>query len=805
MKARIGTLLLASSMFVMPAAALAQVAPAEEAPGATQGLEDIVVTARRQSESLLNVPVAVSAISRDTLERARVNDLQNIAELAPNVMIASTNNGAAISVRGVGTAGFDPGFDQSVAINIDGVTVGRGKIVGASQFDIQQVEILKGPQALFFGKNSPAGVVSLTSAGPTAEFSGQVRAGYETEAEERYAEAFVSGPISDTLGFRVAGRYSKMSGWIKNNALSSGTNLAFPAFQIPGKSFKATPQDEAYAIRGTLKWAPTDQFTADLKFTYGRLNSNNDSQSEGYCGGAQAATGHMSITSLGLVFAGLPGVVFDPASDCKLNQKTSVGLLPTELTANWDAAQKKGGKYWNAQDTYLGNLTMNYEPTEDLTLTSVTGYAKLYNRGLQNIDRTSFAVIVSAPAERARTWSQELRLASSFDGPLNFVTGGYFEDAKRSNKFQPILGFVGFDPANGGSAYTFENIWHTKSKTYSAFGQLKWAIVEQVELSGGVRYSKETKTGTGVNLYLNQLAIAAFGLAPVGQVVRKKNSFSNWSPEITLRYKPASNLTTYVAYKTGFKAGGLSTAATISRVYVANPDLLAFRPEKSKGFEAGFKGELFDRTVRFDVTAYRYNFTDLQLSTFNPNIVTYFVNNAGKSRTTGVESSVAWKATPELTLNGNASYTDAKFLTFQNAQCYTDIVGTAACTPSGYDRSGQVLPRSPKWVLTGGFDYSREVGENLKIGFGGNATFNSDFQTSELGNPAGVVDSFWRFDASIRVGAADGKWELALLGRNLTNEYYPVVTSDATLAPAGNYGAYMLRPRQIAIQGTMKF
>jgi iron complex outermembrane receptor protein len=102
-------------MFVMPAAALAQVAPAEEAPGATQGLEDIVVTARRQSESLLNVPVAVSAISRDTLERARVNDLQNIAELAPNVMIASTNNGAAISVRGVGTAGFDPGFDQSVA------------------------------------------------------------------------------------------------------------------------------------------------------------------------------------------------------------------------------------------------------------------------------------------------------------------------------------------------------------------------------------------------------------------------------------------------------------------------------------------------------------------------------------------------------------------------------------------------------------------------------------------------------------------------------------------------------------------
>jgi outer membrane receptor protein involved in Fe transport len=189
------------------------------APAATEAkeqpsqLEDIVVTARRRNESLLNVPVAVTAISREALDKAHITNATQIAQMTPNLLIgdASGGGGGAIAIRGVGSSFIDPGIEQSVGIVIDGVSMGRGRFILLSQFDLQQVEVLKGPQALFFGKNSPAGVISITSAEPTRELSGMIRGGYEFEADERYLEGNISGPITNSLLFRLAGKYSNMT------------------------------------------------------------------------------------------------------------------------------------------------------------------------------------------------------------------------------------------------------------------------------------------------------------------------------------------------------------------------------------------------------------------------------------------------------------------------------------------------------------------------------------------------------------------------------------------------------------------
>ena len=193
-------------------AAMAQDAPATagSAQPARAGLEEIIVSARKRTESLQDVPVAVSAISPIQLEGNLATDLNKVAELAPQVMIGRGTNGTGgfLTIRGISSTATDAGLDQSVVVTIDGVPLSRGRVINAAIYDVAQVEILQGPQSLFFGKNSPAGVISVRSADPSSTFEGNVKAGYEFEADERYVEGAVSGPLTDTLNGRLAFRAS---------------------------------------------------------------------------------------------------------------------------------------------------------------------------------------------------------------------------------------------------------------------------------------------------------------------------------------------------------------------------------------------------------------------------------------------------------------------------------------------------------------------------------------------------------------------------------------------------------------------
>ena len=162
------------------------------------------------------------------------------------------------------------------------------------------------------------------------------------------------------------------------------------------------------------------------------------------------------------------------------------GQQPTAFLANWERASRHGGKGYNDLRTYLGSFNVQYN-MDNLTLTAITGYTGVATDSYGNASQDTYQTVASSPSETGHSWSQELRLASKYEGPLNFVAGAFYETFKRRNTFQPSLGFVGFDAANGGSTYTFTNVYRNRGKTYSAFGQLKWQIIEPVELSGGVR------------------------------------------------------------------------------------------------------------------------------------------------------------------------------------------------------------------------------------------------------------------------------------------------------------------------------
>ena len=166
---------------------------------------------------------------------------------------------------------------------------------------------------------------------------------------------------------------------------------------------------------------------------------------------------------------------------------------------------------------------------------------------------------------------------------------------------------------------------------------------------------------------------------------------------------------------------------------------------------------------------------------------------------------MTWQATPELQFKGGASYNDGKFTDFRNAQCYALIQGTAACGANGYDRTGQPLPRAPKGTFSGGFDYEKPVGGGLKVGLGGEGIHTSSYVISETGDPNANQRPYWMLNGNVKIAQIDDKWSLELIGRNLTNEYIGVIANDKVFSPPGQITVYSVRPREIVIQGTVKF
>lgn len=782
------TLLVSTAILaVAPTQIFAQDA-ADGAINANQ-IQDIIVTARRSAESMMGVPVAVTAISGDTIAQAGASNLEQIAELAPQVSItrASSGNGGIITVRGLGTPANDAALDQSVSVNIDGVQASRGNIIAQGFFDLAQVEVLKGPQALFFGKNSPAGVISLRSANPTDALGGYVKAGYEFVANERYAEAAIGGPLTETLKARVAVRGSKMRGYMKNTAvdLPAGTNLYYSPFG----SFAAPKGNGGEDLIGrvTLLFEPSSTFDASLKVS-GGTHKDNGPTSQAYCPGEP-------VPVISLI---LPVPIPDPYGDCAFdNHFTNAGIDPA--LADTQRGTHNGQPFTDTWST-LTALTMNYH-MPNLTLTSVTGFFKLKLDQASSFSYSTYAIGYGSIAENTRQWSQELRLLSDYDGALNFTLGGYFEDVKRDSGVSIGFGtFFGPDPVTG-KYHVYDNDASTHGKTYSAFGQLRWKLVDQLELAAGVRYTRETKDVEALNAYVHPIG-PALAILPQGSALDVNYKDSNWSPEVTLSWTPREGTLVYAAYKTGYKSGGVANPSRLSSSFTG--DELLYDSETSKGGEVGVKTYLADRTVRVEATAYSYLYENLQVSAFDSALQQAFLTNAAAARIKGVEFSGEWRPVYGLRLNGSATYNSAKYKSFTDATCYLELTPGLACSGGGQqDLSGQALTRAPKWTFSAGAAYDFPVTSDIKLGFNGSANYTSKYHTMEDHNPyVSIQDGYWLLNGGIRLYQEDSGWEVSVIGRNLTNKYYRKLCGTKFQA---QYSCGNIRARQVSVQLGYKF
>jgi iron complex outermembrane recepter protein len=741
-----------------------------DAPVTQTGLEEVVVTARKRAESVQSVPVAVTAISSAVLERKSLDSLERIAEAIPDLIVGRSahGSGASFTIRGIGAPPLTTGIEQDVATIVDGTYYGQGRIINDGLFDLAGVEILRGPQALFFGKNATAGVISINTADPGDEAEVLVRTGYEINAREVHGEGVFSTPLSDTLGLRVAVHGSNMFGGYFTNISDPAPYTSYdaangfaPTVHARTPASSDQPGDRQLDGRITLKWMPTDRLTATLKFYRNDYENNSPNG--------------MAVPEC---YPGLTHYQLDPSRACvRQSFVTSWSNAPAGIAQSM--------KYWGNGKLYMDydswglNGTVNYE-FHNITLTSITNYNA--NGTYQLVDDSGINPDVSQDWGGLHlsyhAFSNETRLLTHYDDPVNALIGVYY--AKTGQTFNEIPLLYGAEdsafPPNVRYSVS-DHFADQAGETESVYGQLIWKAMPAVEITGGVRYSHETKDSFNSQQYVQPIFSALF----VTGTQTKNQTFVNWSPEATITWTPSPGINVYAAYKTAFKAGGYSISSNL--IAGATADTLSFRPETVKGYEAGIKTTLLDRQLRFNVDGYAYKYSDLQLQYFNGAALDFTtVTSDAKVRGVELETEFAPLAISGLTFEGTLNYNNAFYASFL-APCFGGEKNAEGCTLGTpvnplQDLKGVTLPSAPLWTGSLGATYERPIGDHHIVTFSASGRYSSSYSVSALHSPVGDQGGYVNLDAMVGVRTADDRWELALIGKNLTNNWVKTSTNE---------------------------
>ncbi|QUD90396.1 TonB-dependent receptor [Phenylobacterium montanum] len=825
---RAKTMLLLASCAAAALAVAPQVraAAAADAAAAPNSLEEVIVTARKKDENIQNVPVAVTALPAKVLDRYALTSVEKIAATTPELKVVRGNSGsgADISLRGVGTSFTSVGLEQSVAVDVDGVYYGQGRVINEALFDMKQVEVLKGPQALFFGKNATAGVISFTTADPTPTLTGMLRASYEFTANQPTIEGYLSGPITDRLSVRLAIQYSDMlGGYVKNLApattyttLDVSNGFAASVHNVPAPTRDA-PQEKDLVGRFTAKYRVSDALTDTVKATLDQYR-------------VVDATWN-SLT----FFCPLGARQTDPGEPCGKNYNVYQNPLPPEIARTNSIAGRHGGQLYQDYDSEAVSNDLKYEGSK-LSLDWVTGFHHFINYFLGDYDLTG---AVNAPAgtwgiekSEYQAFSTELRGQTKFAGPVNLMGGFLYQSTQLNfNQFVIFPGGLSDLSLHTNDEYaTVEKRSRTNGQTWSGFGQVIWDIAHDWNFTAGARYTHETKDSYFIQPYVvapYQGVFRQYDPTNPASFIGANQSFDNTAPEAALTWKPRSNLTLYAAYKTGYKSGGFSGSALNSAIANTTEKELAFKPETVKGFEGGVKSTLLNGALRLNADAYDYTYDNFQVDFFDSVHIDYVTKNVGKLETRGFEVQADWA--PEqvqgLLINGALAYNNAFYKSFPDAPCYGGETIAEGCSLEANTHSssfGQLVQnltgvtagQAPMWTGTLGVNYERDLPGNLKFGVSGNAQFSSSYHLSQFGYAFDHQAAYATFDASLRLGDQKGRWEVALIGKNLTDQF--ILTSGLDVPSTGSgtgtangvhsdLGGTPMLPRTIALQFTTRF
>ncbi len=840
----------AAGCLILPSVAYAQAA-ADEVEADT-----IYVLARKQTETLQEVPVTVTAVTSETLDNYGINQVQDVASRVPtlNVQVGGSGSGGSISLRGVGSSAISASFDSAVAFDMDGVVMSSMRLVQAGFFDVKQIDVLKGPQSLFFGKSASAGVFAIRSADPTKSWQVGGKASYEFEERGYVAGGYISGPISDSLGIRVAAQYTDAS---RYNQIQPGVTTVNPNRSLSD-----------FVGRVTLAWEPSDQFKANLKLNY--ITNRND-------GASAFADTHCGFNGRADEVILLSGAIAIPSgANCNFKDKyyaivDSSTTATTKFPDGSAGVKNYKGRPFGKTNIFFGRLNWQVELTDALTFSSVSGLMKLNSvdfesysyvgvgpafnpngvpvgaiaprLGAINTPGRALGMGSSDPRNKTDQFSQEFRLASDFDGAINFQLGAFYENRVldfNTSQQAVNISIIAADPITG-NTYDYFKKHRTKTDTVSFFGSFSFDVSEKLELSGGLRWTQERKVNTITVPYVHRFlgpGPAFIGSGFFSGPINFRDS--NLSPEVSLRYKVTDDISLYAAYKTGFKSGGIDNSALPSNslsqaALTGNFGALIYKSETAKGGEAGAKMQFANRSVTLNVSAFDYIFTNLQLQNFNSTTIQFVTFNASELTSKGLDLDFSWRSPVNgLSFSGGLGYTDAKFtkdlIIGRNADPqFPESTPTVTKPSPSENLRGRAVSRAPKLSGNVAFDWLTPVSDGLAFGLNGNMAYSSSYWTANNSNftiqqrPFGDFKQkgYVSFDGSISISDPDKKWKLAVVGVNLTDKAYVLtsgtrpfaappgglgVPGSATFVPRGDdLVVNMNRGRQLFVEASFKF
>lgn len=776
-------------------------------------LDEIIVTSQYRAQGLQDVPISVAAVDASIIEETSIVKIEDLTTLVPNFTYSETGITTTFLIRGIGS-GVNQGFEQSVGVYVDGVHYPRGQQARAPFLDLERVEVLRGPQSILFGKNSVAGAMNITTAKPTDSFEGSLFTSYEFEDGEKIIEGVVSGPLSDRVRGRIAGRYRDADGFQENATLN-----------------RSEPSREETTLRGTLEFDITENLMATAKVEisdFDALGRNIEIEN------AQVINNPASPFN-GLTYPQILVGVF--------------GQDASTLNSTRDGIRSSNGDFsFNKMRTYQLDLDWSFG---DYDLKSITAFETLSYDELCDCDFTGAVIFDAQLQEDYEQFSQEIRLTSPEYDNYDFILGGYFQSSDHTYSDQIVVpaNSVLVPAANGRSPGAGSLIAGTQAArtaqvdatVLSAFAQFNYHFSDDLTLQLGGRVTNDDKDGSRVlfaeaqgggalpaaqagaavvyaSLFgittTNLQALAALGdpssiaLTAAfgnGNVPEQNRNTTKFSPDVKLVWDVSDDMLLYASWARGFKSGGFDFRANNRGTSASTEASFQFDDEIGTNYELGGKFKL-GAAAEINATAYFSKFEDLQISIFD-GILGFNVGNAATSEVKGIEIDGRWALSDHVRLNGGLAFTDFEFTDFKNGQCYFGQTPDFANGQCDYTGLANNLVSDFTGTVT--LDFDMPVMDDYELTGLVNLFYATAYDSAQTHDPLGRQDAYAKINARLGFGPADGPWEIAVLGKNLTNEIIRTYNGDAPLS-GSTFGAktnytFYGQGRTLAVQGRLKF
>lgn len=762
---------------------------AEEADN-SYGLEEVVVTARKTQESAQDIPIAITAISAQ-LTNSTIRDLRDLNGFAPNVQISEDGSrgggGANITIRGISpTRSDDNSFDSPIGVMIDGIYLGSlaGQVL--ENFDLERVEVLRGPQGTLFGKNTVGGVINVIRSRPTGELGGKFRLTGGRYGQREFRGVVNTPVVEDVLAAKAFVTVQKDDGFMKND--TTGNKVGNRDYMNYGLTLLATPGDR---FEATLT---AERFKDDSKLGAFQTNYN--------------------------VAPGVLPVPTDPNDTDYSGGFLNCALFPQTCRTSEDRPRRSQNDTDNRAelDTKALTLNMSLDLNDNMTLHSITGYRDMDEYRIYDFDASSAPFITIERWNEYDQFSEELFIEGKWDN-FNFTAGAYFwnsefeQDWVTGGQFWATLfGAVATDPAAWGACQAgalapvfcdtgvaggvpagqdvTQILFETQeTESIAFFTQGDWMINEKWTLTAGIRWTEETKDFVAGQAYLSNVARQRERNFP--EFADLKNKWTDVSPKVGLTYQIADDAILYASYSEGFHSGGFFGVNQNTRDFVRDQ----YNPERAQSYEVGFKSQWMDNRLRLNMTAFRNDFEDKQESSVQVDpdtqtVATVF-DNVADAVYQGFELETEFVFNENFRAFVNYGFLDAEYRDF-----FTDI--NAADGVTIIEEASFLAPRNaPKHTVGVGAFYTQQLGPG-ELEVYAKYSYVDDVETDLLNAPQGRLQGV--DDVTASIGYFGETYSVQLFGRNLTDQRTETFIPIATLFAAGTVN----RPRSYGLEVTFQ-